>query len=49
MRIIIAPSELNVDPVLGGDCAIVVVLGVMEQRRLADLPLVGREEQDVGT
>jgi hypothetical protein len=47
MRVVVAPPELHIDPVLGVYSAVVVVLLLVEQRGFADLPLVGGEEKDV--
>mmetsp|Transcript_39335 Transcript_39335/g.83813 ORF Transcript_39335/g.83813 Transcript_39335/m.83813 type:complete len:1257 (-) Transcript_39335:3240-7010(-) len=49
MRIVIAPSQLHVDPVLSSRSSIETILGLGQQGRLGDSPLVGGEEQDVGT
>mmetsp|Transcript_3144 Transcript_3144/g.9017 ORF Transcript_3144/g.9017 Transcript_3144/m.9017 type:complete len:409 (-) Transcript_3144:4863-6089(-) len=43
----VAPPQLDVEPVFGRRRAVVAVLRVVEERRFRDLPLVGREEQNV--
>ncbi len=48
MAIIVTPSELHVDPVLGGHGAIVLVPLLVQEGRLADLPLVCGEEKNIG-
>ena len=48
VRVIVAPAQLHVEPVLGRRRAVVCVLGLGEQCGLRDLPLVRGEEQDVG-
>jgi hypothetical protein len=44
----VSPSELHVDPVLAARGAVEHVLRVGEERRARDVPLVGREEENVG-
>mmetsp|Transcript_63136 Transcript_63136/g.136700 ORF Transcript_63136/g.136700 Transcript_63136/m.136700 type:complete len:725 (-) Transcript_63136:4486-6660(-) len=48
VRVVVAPAELHVDPVLRGRRAVEAVLRLGEERRLGHGPLVGGEEQDVG-
>ena len=43
----VSPPQLYVDPIFVGSSAIVVLLILMQEARLADLPLVGGEENDV--
>ena len=49
MRVIVSPSQLYIDPVLGCCRTIKLVPLLMQQTRLGDLPLGGCEEQDIGT
>ena len=49
MTVIIAPTKLDINPVLGRDGAIVLVSLLVKQRRLADLPLVGGKEENICT
>jgi hypothetical protein len=48
MRVKVPPSQLHVDPVLVGRCAVVVVLRVVQQAWLRHLPLVRSKENQVG-
>mmetsp|Transcript_10676 Transcript_10676/g.30496 ORF Transcript_10676/g.30496 Transcript_10676/m.30496 type:complete len:593 (+) Transcript_10676:6123-7901(+) len=48
VRIEVPPSQLNVQPVLVGGAAIVIVLGVMKQTWLGHRPLVGSEQDQIG-
>lgn len=48
MAIVVTPSELHVDPVLGGHGAIILVSLLVQERRLTDLPLVRGEEKNIG-
>lgn len=47
MGVVIAPPELNVDPVLALRGSVVVIPDLMEERGLGDRPLEGREEENV--
>lgn len=47
VRIEVSPSELNVTPPLVRSRSVEDVLGVGEERRSRDVPLVGREEKDI--
>jgi len=47
VRVEVAPAQLHVDPELGARRALKVVLGVVQQRGLGDVPLVRREEHHV--
>jgi hypothetical protein len=47
VRVKVTPSQLDVEPELGARRAVEDVLVVVEERRAGDLPLVGREEEDV--
>ena len=49
MRVIITPAELNINPVLGGSCSIILVLLLVKECRLRYLPLEGCEKKDVCT
>lgn len=49
MGVVVTPSELHVDPVFGGDGAIVGVSLLVDERGTRDLPLELGEEEDVGT
>jgi len=48
MGVVVTPSQLNVHPVFAAGGAVEGVLVVVQQGRLAHLPLEGREKQDVG-
>jgi hypothetical protein len=43
----VSPPQLYVNPILVGSGAVVVFFILMQEARLADLPLVGGEENDV--
>mmetsp|Transcript_14221 Transcript_14221/g.33094 ORF Transcript_14221/g.33094 Transcript_14221/m.33094 type:complete len:257 (+) Transcript_14221:1810-2580(+) len=47
VRVEVAPPQLHVDPELVGVAGIELVVGVGEERRLGDLPLVRGEQEDV--
>ena len=47
MGVVVSPAELHVDPVLRSRRAIEAILGLRQQRRLGDGPLVGGEEEHV--
>ena len=47
MRVVVTPPQLDVDPVLGGGGAIVLVLLLVKEAGLRHLPLEGSEQQDV--
>mmetsp|Transcript_19228 Transcript_19228/g.59304 ORF Transcript_19228/g.59304 Transcript_19228/m.59304 type:complete len:391 (-) Transcript_19228:3185-4357(-) len=47
VRVEVAPPQLHVDPELARRRALEGVLGVVQQGRLRDLPLVRRKQQDV--
>mmetsp|Transcript_21406 Transcript_21406/g.67161 ORF Transcript_21406/g.67161 Transcript_21406/m.67161 type:complete len:230 (-) Transcript_21406:2358-3047(-) len=49
MRVEVTPTQLNIDPVLGGSCTLVRVLRIVEQGRFGNLPFVRSKEQDVST
>lgn len=48
VRVKVAPATLHVDPVLVARRAVEHVLGVRQERRARHVPLVRREEEDVG-
>ena len=47
VRVIVSPSELHIDPVLGSGRPIIRVFLFMEEGGLRNLPLKGSKEQDV--
>jgi hypothetical protein len=49
MRVVVSPAQLHVEPVLVGRGAIVVLLVLVQQARLADLPFESCEQDDVRT
>mmetsp|Transcript_21771 Transcript_21771/g.52019 ORF Transcript_21771/g.52019 Transcript_21771/m.52019 type:complete len:426 (-) Transcript_21771:5117-6394(-) len=48
MRIVVAPAELDIDPVLVARLLVEHIVLVSHQARLAHAPLVGRKQEDVG-
>lgn len=47
MGVVIAPSELHVDPVLVSCAAVVLISLLMQQAGLGNLPLEGGEQQNI--
>ena len=47
MRVIISPSELDINPELGSTSSVKAVLAFVEKRGPAHLPLGGSNEEDV--
>ena len=48
VRVVVTPPQLDVDPVLLCSGRVQHGLGVGEQRESGQVPLVGREQKDVG-
>ena len=49
MRVVVSPAQLNINPILGRNGSIIVVLVIVQERGLADLPLIRGKEQNVST